>query len=505
MSPVTWICSPRRAVDGDVSRSTRTSSAPARPVRWVSTWIPRAAASAASVWPEPVVSLPSERSTIRFWASSGNSAPARRSAAPMSVAPRTGVEAMRSISASSDGSRSTSASPPNATIPATSSSRLAARLSRRNARASSRPAVPTESDRSTTYTTASRSTGSTSWNPASANTSADSSSDPDREGRPAPAHAQPPPRREVQRDHDRQQRRQQQQGERGVEADAHQAPLPAGPRPPRNRPADGAPEARERVALVDEPLQGEHEQGDQHDRDPQLVAGVGPRLARRTRRRAAGARRPGRPRPRGPAASPGAIRDSSTSSRSTANRTGAPGSAGRNVGDAPGERRRRRRRSGRGSRRAAADRGGGSPRHRRSGSRCRRPAGRSARTSPSAAPAGGATSSSVVPSGPLDADARGPGRDGERDRARRARWRPSGVSEPPSSSPGEVGEEHRERDLERQVGPARLEGHDRGRAARPACPRRAAARCPGPGMTGRAQAGSSSFWASPMWVVERST
>ena len=49
--------------------------------------------------PDPVVSLPSDRSTIRFWASSGKSAAARRSAAPMSVADRTGVEAIRSISA----------------------------------------------------------------------------------------------------------------------------------------------------------------------------------------------------------------------------------------------------------------------------------------------------------------------------------------------------------------------------------------------------------------------
>ena len=59
MSALTWICSPTRAVDGAVSRSTMTSSAPPRPVRCVSTWMPRAAASAASVCPEPVVSLPS--------------------------------------------------------------------------------------------------------------------------------------------------------------------------------------------------------------------------------------------------------------------------------------------------------------------------------------------------------------------------------------------------------------------------------------------------------------
>ena len=68
----------------------------------------------------------------------------------MSVASLTGVDAIRSISARSDGSRSTSASPPKATIPATSSPFFASRLSRRNASASSRPAVPTESERSTT-------------------------------------------------------------------------------------------------------------------------------------------------------------------------------------------------------------------------------------------------------------------------------------------------------------------------------------------------------------------
>ena len=140
------------------------------PVRTVSTWMPRAAASAASVCPEPVVSLPSERSTIRFCASSGNSAPASRRAAPMSVASRTGVDAIRSISARSDGRRSTSASAPNATIPATSSSCFVASDSRRYASAASRPALPTESERSTTNTTASRSTGSTSWSPASAPT-----------------------------------------------------------------------------------------------------------------------------------------------------------------------------------------------------------------------------------------------------------------------------------------------------------------------------------------------
>ena len=142
--------SPIRAVDGVVSRSTRTSFAAPRPIARVSIWTPRAAARAASDWPAPVVSFPSDRRTIRFWASSGKSADASRSAAPMSVADRTGVEAIRSISRTSWGSRSTSAPRPKPTIPATSPSGIALRLSRSQASASSRPAWPTESDRSTT-------------------------------------------------------------------------------------------------------------------------------------------------------------------------------------------------------------------------------------------------------------------------------------------------------------------------------------------------------------------
>ena len=66
-----------------------------------------------------------------------------------------------------------------------------------------------------------------------------------------------------------------QQRERRVERDAHQAPRPAA-RAPRNRRHGGAPQAGEGVALVDQPLRGEHEQRDEHDRDPQLVTGVGP-------------------------------------------------------------------------------------------------------------------------------------------------------------------------------------------------------------------------------------
>jgi hypothetical protein len=51
--------SPTRAVAGECSRWTMTSSAAPRPTTNVSIWMPRAAASAASDWPRPVVSLPS--------------------------------------------------------------------------------------------------------------------------------------------------------------------------------------------------------------------------------------------------------------------------------------------------------------------------------------------------------------------------------------------------------------------------------------------------------------
>ena len=70
----------------------------------------------------------------------------------------------------------------------------------------------------------------------------------------------------------------------------------------------------------------------QHDRDPQLVAGVRA-LDGGAAGRGAG---PGPPVPSAVslAGSPGAMTDSSTSSRSTANRVGAPASGGRNVGAA---------------------------------------------------------------------------------------------------------------------------------------------------------------------------
>ena len=99
ISAVASISSPSRAVDGVVSRSTRTSSRSPSPTRRVSTWMPRDRG-------ERRLGLAARRScrcrrrcrTIRFWASSGKSAAASRSAAPMSVAALTGVDAIRSIS-----------------------------------------------------------------------------------------------------------------------------------------------------------------------------------------------------------------------------------------------------------------------------------------------------------------------------------------------------------------------------------------------------------------------
>ena len=103
-------------------------------------------------------------------------APWRAAARPRCPS-RTGPVSTRSgrSRASSDGSRSTSASLPNATMPGDVARRASPRASRAGTRARPRgPSLPTESDRSTTKTVASRSTGRTSWNPARASTRATS-------------------------------------------------------------------------------------------------------------------------------------------------------------------------------------------------------------------------------------------------------------------------------------------------------------------------------------------
>ena len=60
-----------------------------------------------------------------------------------------------------------------------------------------------------------------------------------------------------------------------------------------------------------------------------------------------------------------------------------------------------------------------------------------------------------------------PGRDDAARPASRARRRSVGAARAAEQLAGQVGQQDRERDLERQVGPARLEGEDRGRQAVP--------------------------------------
>ena len=151
-----------------------------------------------------------------------------------------------------------------------------------------------------------------------------------RRARPAPPRAHPPAGREVEPDGQEQGRDEQQERQRGVEGDAHQAvPSVASGRTARAKPRRSR---IKRVAVVDGPLDAEREEDEQDDRDPQLVAGrrsgrSGGRRPRRYRGAARGCRER-HPGPRSSSADPGAIVDSSTSNRSTANRTGAYGSTG---------------------------------------------------------------------------------------------------------------------------------------------------------------------------------
>ena len=240
-STTTGTVSPSRAVEGVVRRSTRTSSTSPSPIRRVSIRTPREAARAASDWPSPVVSLPSESRTIRFCASSGKSAAARRSAAPMSVAERTGVEASRSISVSSAGSRSTSAPLPNATIPATSPS---GRSVERLAQEGERVLAARVADRIGEVDDEDRRQPVDRQDELEAGEGEDERREqqrPDDEGHPPPPRAHPPPRPDMEPDRQQQGRDQQEQRERRVERDAHQA-LPSGafrpnraPRPRRRR------------------------------------------------------------------------------------------------------------------------------------------------------------------------------------------------------------------------------------------------------------------------------
>ena len=264
-------------------------------------------------------------------------------------------------------------------------------------------------------------------------------------------------------------------------------PCPRG-RPPRSRAGDAAPEAGERVALVDEPLERQHERARGARSGSTARRG---RSAARRRRAAAGRPAPGAGGPAAAARAPGQLRgvargDAATRRRRadrTAKRTGAFGSAGRKVGEAPGDGPRRRRR--------------------RRPTRC---AGRRGRRRVAGSAIGGdRVDAQQVGPGEGHATRRPPvGRHELVDRAVRAldadagRARPgsrsvtgapgatasAGVARAAQQLAGQVGEQDRERDLERQVRPARLEGQDGRRPAGRGRPRTAAASVPGPGITG---------------------
>ena len=160
------IVSPTRAPSGASTPSTSTSPYRSPEGSATSRWTPAAAAASTACWAAPAVSLPSERSTSRCWAPAGAMAVARRTAAPMSVAPTTGTDSGVASSAIPDGRRSTRALPPKTTTPAVSPcgmSRTAARAAATSAFrvASTMLALP-----STRNTTLSRSAGSASRAPA---------------------------------------------------------------------------------------------------------------------------------------------------------------------------------------------------------------------------------------------------------------------------------------------------------------------------------------------------
>ena len=186
MSAVTSIDSPSRAVDGAASRSTSTSSRPPRPTRWVSTWIPRAAASAASrlAGAGGVVAVGEEDDPLLgVVGEQGGGEPERRAdvggrrdrggrdAVDLARAPRGAAPRAR---------RCRTRRCPRRPRPC-----FAASASRTYASESSRPCVPTESDRSTTNTTASRSTGQHELEPGERRHERGQQPDPDRRAPPA--------------------------------------------------------------------------------------------------------------------------------------------------------------------------------------------------------------------------------------------------------------------------------------------------------------------------------
>ena len=262
----------------------------ARPIDRVSTWMPRAPARAASTWPVR---------WCRCRPRAGRSAAASRrgrARRPGAARPRCrwrrgrASTAIRSMSASSSGSRSTSASFAEGDdarhVPVGPSVEGLADEGERF----SRPPLPTESERSTTKTVASRSTGRTSGT------------------RPGPSRARrgaapgwrgdaPPgrPDRRAPRDAgrtDHQRRDQQEQPGRGARTGCPSGPRPRPPvgaaAPARVAP-EAAPHARRRRRAGRRPTRRGGRAGRSHERDPQLVAGGRP-LVRGGARAAAGGR-----------------------------------------------------------------------------------------------------------------------------------------------------------------------------------------------------------------------
>ena len=155
----------------------------------------------------------------------------------MSVADLTGVDAMRSISASSEGSRSTSASPPNATMPGDVLVRLGGeRLAhvRERVLAALRPdrvgQVDDEHDREPVDR-------EHELEPGEREHERGQQPDPDRERRAPPARAEAPARREVEHDDERDERREQESSASGA-SNVMPISAPAGRR--RVRPAAAA-------------------------------------------------------------------------------------------------------------------------------------------------------------------------------------------------------------------------------------------------------------------------
>ena len=175
------------------------------------------AASAASAWPPPVVSLPSESRTIRFWASSGKSAVASRSAAPMSVAR---LDRRRGdpvdLARAPTGSRSTSASLPNATMPGDVAlgHHLEGLAQERERVLAARRCRPSRTGRRRTRSRAGRPAGRAGTR--RARRRARQQERADDEGDPAPAGADPPARGEVQAERQRERRDQQERARAGA-------------------------------------------------------------------------------------------------------------------------------------------------------------------------------------------------------------------------------------------------------------------------------------------------